>query len=392
MPSAYHPSLDCSQPGPQNVRHDENDLDCDELLYLRRDLTVRTPRGTPPVPDRPPGQICYVLSIFCLDVCETDSLGHVAGTLPGCEKHALPCQNPPRQSIDLRPTNDPWSRPGPLQGIINVPGHYAPNRLNQPYVSARMMNGQASNVTADVIEDEYVINRNDVSDELMSVVKSLTSSRRYVPQWYVYDTRGSEMCEDGGSSKTRLVIEAILKRRGRLTFVPVDMAKAADRFVLGLDMNTDRETLLQAYGKQWAPIWRDNLFDRFNKDFEGDMDAEKFEYNVDFVENPADGDTPSYVVKYLSSSGKQRVHFETLGLDIDFEDGENIYFYEGPNTSCKWNLGQVRRLVEKSGFAVDAYWTNDEGNYCVFCLEPTDICIGRESNPGLPRGRREFYH
>ncbi|KAI8490571.1 hypothetical protein Bbelb_318390 [Branchiostoma belcheri] len=336
-----------------------------------------------------------------------------------------------------------------------------------------MMNGQASNVTADVIEDEYVINRDDVSDELMSVVKSLTSSRRFVPQWYVYDTRGSEMCEEliqnsktyniwqhefnilqahadeivakvsssavlvdlgsGGSSKTRLVIEAMRKRRERFTFVPVDMAKefiescgrqlerdypgltvepfgglymdgvrhaaareeaklflflgssfsniplseqgkmlqeiranlkAADRFVLGLDMNTDRETLLQAYGKQWAPIWRDNLIDRFNKDFEGDMDAEKFEYNVDFVENPADGDTPtSYVVKYLSSSCKQRVHFETLGLDIDFEDGENIYFYEGPNTSCKWNLTQVRRLVMKSGFAVDAYWPNDEGNY-----------------------------
>ncbi|XP_078676411.1 uncharacterized protein LOC144913545 [Branchiostoma floridae x Branchiostoma belcheri] len=103
------------------------------------------------------------------------------------------------------------------------------------------------------------------------------------------------------------------------------------------------------------------------------MDAEKFEYNVDFVGNPADGDTPSYVVKYLSSSCKQRVHFETLGLDIDFEDGENIYFYEGPNTSCKWNLTQVRRLVMKSGFAVDAYWTNDEDNYCVFCLEPTDF-------------------
>ncbi|XP_078679264.1 histidine N-alpha-methyltransferase-like [Branchiostoma floridae x Branchiostoma belcheri] len=345
-----------------------------------------------------------------------------------------------------------------------------------------MMNGQTSDVITDVSDDEYVINHDDVSDELMSVIKSLTSSRRYVPQWYVYDTRGSEMCEEliqnsktyniwqhefnilqdhadeivakvsssavlvdlgsGGSSKTRLVIEAMRRRRERFTFVPVDMAKefiescgrqmerdypgltvepfgglymdgvrhaaareeaklflflgnsfsniplseqgkmlqeiranlkAADRFVLGLDMNTDRETLLQAYGKQWAPIWRDNLINRFNKDFVGDMDAEKFEYNVDFVENPADGDTPSYVVKYLSSSGKQRVYFETLGLDIDFEDGEKIYFYEGPNTSCKWNPGQVRRLVENSGFAVDAYWTNDEDNYCVFCLKPTDF-------------------
>ncbi|KAI8512581.1 hypothetical protein Bbelb_092200 [Branchiostoma belcheri] len=333
------------------------------------------------------------------------------------------------------------------------------------------MNGQVSDVS-----------RDDVSDELMSVVRSLTSSRRYVPQWYVYDTRGSEMCEEliqksetynvwqhehsilqahadeitgkvsspavlvdlgsGGSSKTRLVIEAMRKRREHFTFVPVDMAKeyiescgrqletdypgltvepfgglymdglrhvsvreepklllflgssfnnisvheqgrflleiraqlrAPDRFVIGLDMNTDREAVCQAYGKQWTPIWRDNLIHRFNKDFGGTMDAEKFEYQVDFVENPVDGDTPSYVVGYLRSSARQRVRFETLGLDIDFEDDEKIYFYEGPNTSCKFNPGQIRRLAERSGFTVDALWTNDEENYGVVCLAPTDV-------------------
>ncbi|XP_066301661.1 histidine N-alpha-methyltransferase-like [Branchiostoma lanceolatum] len=341
-----------------------------------------------------------------------------------------------------------------------------------------MVNGKAS----DVINQNDVINHNDVPEELTSVVASLTSERRYVPQWYVYDTRGSEMCEEliqksktyklwrheysilqthaddiaskvsspavlvdlgsGGSSKTRLVIEAMLKRNGHFTFVPVDMAKdfietcgrqleegypgltvepfgglymdgvrhvAAreeaklllwlgnsfsnisihgqvkmlqeirtqlcdrDRLVLGMDLNADREALLQAYGDQWTPIFRDNMISRFNKDFEGNMNADKFEFSSEFVENPPDGDTPSYVVKYLSSSAKQRVHFETLGLDIDFEDGEKIYFYEGPNTSCKWNLRQLRRLAEKSGFAVDSHWTDDEENYCVICLAPADV-------------------
>ncbi|XP_066303194.1 uncharacterized protein [Branchiostoma lanceolatum] len=55
-----------------------------------------------------------------------------------------------------------------------------------------MMNGKAS----DVINQNDVISHNDVPEELMSVVASLTSERRYVPQWYVYDTRGSEMCEE----------------------------------------------------------------------------------------------------------------------------------------------------------------------------------------------------
>ncbi|XP_035673936.1 histidine N-alpha-methyltransferase-like [Branchiostoma floridae] len=342
-----------------------------------------------------------------------------------------------------------------------------------------MMSGQASDVTT---ESGDVISHNDVPDELMSVVTSLTSPRRYVPQWYVYDTRGSELCEEliqksktykvwqheysilqthaddiaskvsspavlvdlgsGASSKTRLVIEAMRQRHGRLTFVPVDMAKEfiencgrqletdypgltvepfggmymdgvqnvaareenrlllwlgnsfsnvsihhqvkmlqeiraqlseGDRLVIGVDMDADREALSQAYGDQWAPIWRDNLISRLNKDFDGNMDVEKFDFSFELVENPPDGDTPSYVALSLSSSGRQRVHLRTLGLDIDFDDGEKIYFYEGPNTSCKFNLRQLRRLAESSGFAVDAYWTNAEENYCVICLAPADV-------------------
>ena len=64
---------------------------------------------------------------------------------------------------------------------------------------------------------------------------------------------------------------------------------------------------------------------------------------------------------------------EKLGLHIDFRDGESINFYEGPNTSCKWNMKQLLRLAERSGFAVDALWTNDEDNYCVICLAPAGV-------------------
>ncbi|XP_035677909.1 histidine N-alpha-methyltransferase-like [Branchiostoma floridae] len=342
------------------------------------------------------------------------------------------------------------------------------------------MSDHVSDAITTVSDD--AIKHSDVDEDMMSVVASLTSPRRYVPSWYLYDTRGSELCEEqiqksktyklwqheysilqthaddivskvsypavlvdlgsGASSKTRLIIEAMLKRGGRFTFVPVDMAKEfietcgrqldtdypgltvepfvglymdgvrhvaareepklllwlgssfgnvpvhqevkmlhdiraqlsdKDRLVLGMDMNTDREALSQAYGDQWIPLLRDNLISRYNKDFAGNMDAEKFKHIFEFVENPPDGDTPSYVVKSLSSSGKQRVHFGKLGLDIDFEDGERVYFCEGPNTSSKWNLGQLRRLAERSGFAVEAHWTNDEENYCVICLVVADV-------------------
>ncbi|CAH1265437.1 Hypp3181 [Branchiostoma lanceolatum] len=344
-----------------------------------------------------------------------------------------------------------------------------------------MMGSRASETPATTGSDD-VTSPYHVPAELMPVVTSLTSpERRYLPLWYLYDTRGSELCEEmiqtsksyklwkheysilqthaddiaskvsspavlvdlgsAASSKTRLIIEAMLKRHA-VTFVPVDTAKEfietcgrqlerdypgltvepfggfymdgvrhsaarsgiklllflgsslgnvsireqlkmlqeiraqltdQDRFILGVDMNTDRETLSQAYGDQWIPIWRDNLISRLNMDFGGDMNHEMFAFNFDFVENSADGDTPSYVQLSLSSSGKQRVHFEKLGIDIDFRDDERIHFNEGPNTSCKWNMKQLHSLAERSGFAVDAQWTNDEDNYCVICLAPAGV-------------------
>ncbi|XP_035682182.1 histidine N-alpha-methyltransferase-like [Branchiostoma floridae] len=330
----------------------------------------------------------------------------------------------------------------------------------------------------DVMKDLDVITR-DVPSALMPVVGGLTSRRKRVPYWYTYDTRGSEIYEEvattsktylnwhkehsvlqshsddiaaettspvilvelgsGASSKTRLILEAMLKRHGTLTFVPVDVSKehieevgqqlerdyegltvepfgglymegirhlstrkepkmllflggsfgnvciheqvdmmkevraqltAKDRFVLGLDMNMDRESLLEAYGQQWANNVLNNPIDRLNKDFDGDMDAAKFELVTEFIENPADGDTPSYVMGYWRSLSEHRVYFRKLGLNLDFQRGEKFFFTDGPNWSCKWSLHQIRRLAEKSGFALEDYWTNDAADYGVFCFAP----------------------
>eukprot|EP00058_Branchiostoma_floridae_P001044 XP_002586532.1 hypothetical protein BRAFLDRAFT_106431 [Branchiostoma floridae] len=317
---------------------------------------------------------------------------------------------------------------------------------------------------------------------LKSVVSGLTSKRKHVPHWYLYDTRGSEIYEEivrasstyqlwnheytllqthikdivgnmpsstmlvelgsGASSKTRPVIEALLERQGELTYVPVDIAKdyirevsrelereynaltaepfgglymdglrhlagrpepklllflgssfgnvpideqlpmmneirarlkVQDRFLLGLDMNTDREAVIRAYRAEFTRCpWLDNFIDRLNKDFEADMNKMAFEDTVDFLENPAYGDTPSYVQQYLKSSTKQRVHLRKLGVTIDFLAGERLYLSEGQNYSCKYSEHQVRRLVEKSNFAVEGFWVNEEAKYCVVCLVPNE--------------------
>ncbi|XP_078677402.1 histidine N-alpha-methyltransferase-like isoform X1 [Branchiostoma floridae x Branchiostoma belcheri] len=331
----------------------------------------------------------------------------------------------------------------------------------------------------DVIKEKNCVITRDVPPALMPVVAGLTSKRKRVPYWYLYDTRGSEIFEElvttsetytvwkkeysvlqshsddiaskttspvvlvdlgsGASSKTRLVIEAMLKRHGTLTFVPVDVSKehieevgkqlerdyegltvepfgglfvdglrylstrqeqkvilflgnsfsntciyeqvdlmkeiraqltAKDRFVMGLDMNVDRESLLKAYGQQWVTFQKDNPIRRLNEDFDGDMDPAKFELITDFVENPADGDTPSYVTGYWRSLAAQRVNFRKLGLNLDFQSGEKFFFSDGPNWSCKWNLHQIRRLAEKSGFALEDCWTNGAEDCGLVCFAP----------------------
>ncbi|XP_019625489.1 PREDICTED: uncharacterized protein LOC109470839 [Branchiostoma belcheri] len=340
-------------------------------------------------------------------------------------------------------------------------------------------NGSVSTKIGDVIKENNDVITRDVPPALMPVVAGLTSKRKRVPYWYLYDTRGSEIFEEvvttsktytvwkneysvlqrhsddiaskatspvvlvdlgsGASSKTRLVIEAMLKRHGTLTFVPVDVSKehieevgkqlerdyegltvepfgglfvdglrylstrqeqkvilflgnsfsntciyeqvdlmkeiraqftAKDRFVMGLDMNVDRESLLKAYGQQWVTFQKDNPIRRLNEDFDGDMDAAKFEFINDFKENPADGDTPSYVTGYWRSLAAQRVNFRKLGLNLDFQSGEKFFFSDGPNWSCKWNLHQIRRLAEKSGFALEDYWTNDAEDCGLVCFAP----------------------
>ncbi|XP_078581981.1 histidine N-alpha-methyltransferase-like [Branchiostoma floridae x Branchiostoma japonicum] len=313
--------------------------------------------------------------------------------------------------------------------------------------------------------DSFDFSNCDIALDLIPVVEGLTKERKRLPFWHGWDDKGSEIFEiiattsptytlwkrelallemksneiasettpptilvelgSGASSKTRLIIEAMLKNHGSLTFVPVDLAKdmitkvgkeleqsypglkvepfggifmdgirnlsnreenklllflgssfsnvcmyeqvnmmkeiraqltAKDRFLMGLDMDNDRASLLEAYNDQW--------------DFDGDMDKTKFEYVYDFVEKPADGEVPSYVVGYLKSLVEHSVNFRKLGLTVYFQAGEKIYFTDGPNHSSKWNPHQIHRLAERSGFAVENYWTNEASDYCLVCFVP----------------------
>lgn len=56
----------------------------------------------------------------------------------------------------------------------------------------------------------------------------------------------------------------------------------------------------------------------------------------------------------------------------------------GPRGGSRVGVGQVPGALERGSRAVPALGLQGQ--------KGTEHCMGRESNPGLPRGRREFYH
>eukprot|EP00058_Branchiostoma_floridae_P004419 XP_002589907.1 hypothetical protein BRAFLDRAFT_81965 [Branchiostoma floridae] len=233
----------------------------------------------------------------------------------------------------------------------------------------------------DVMKDLDVITR-DVPSALMPVVGGLTSRRKRVPYWVattsktylnwhkehsVLQSHSDDIAAkttspvilvelgSGASSKTRLILEAMLKRHRALTFVPVDVSKEHIEEV-GQQLERDYEGLtVEPFGGLYMEGIRH-------------LSTRKEPKMLLFL-----GGSFGNICIYEQVDMMKEVRAQLtgkLGLNLDFQRGEKFFFTDGPNWSCKWSLHQIRRLAEKSGFAVEDYWTNDAEDYGVFCFTP----------------------
>ncbi|MCA9321862.1 MAG: L-histidine N(alpha)-methyltransferase [Planctomycetes bacterium] len=138
-----------------------------------------------------------------------------------------------------------------------------------------------------------------------------------------------------------------------------------DRFLVGIDLRKDGETLEAAYDDASGVTERfnKNILRRINRELGGNFDLDSFRYDAQYRE------TEGRVVMQLISQVAQTVRIESLDLDIRFQAGEAIHTED----SYKYSLAEIDTLADEAGFSVKARWTDDLGYFSLNLLEPTGI-------------------
>jgi dimethylhistidine N-methyltransferase len=230
----------------------------------------------------------------------------------------------------------------------------------------------------------------------------------------------------GSASKTELILAATLRRQATCVYVPVDVSKAAldeavrrlsqvlpavrvrpirathegalaelakiegpslamfigssignldDReasgllrdlrralgartlLLLGTDLRKAPEILIPAYDDAAGvtAAFNKNVLARINRELGGHFDLALFRHVARW------NDPLSRMEMHLESLERQDVRIDALGISIHFEAGETIH----TESSVKYDLAHVGRLLETSGFSPRATYFDREGRFAV---------------------------
>jgi dimethylhistidine N-methyltransferase len=123
-----------------------------------------------------------------------------------------------------------------------------------------------------------------------------------------------------------------------------------DRLLLGVDMVKDLATLLAAYddAKGVTAAFNRNVLMRINRELGADFHPQCFRHKVRW-----NGEL-SRIEMHLESLIRQTVNIPALGLDISLRRGETIH----TENSYKFTVERIGQMLTKSGFQVDARWTD----------------------------------
>jgi len=134
-----------------------------------------------------------------------------------------------------------------------------------------------------------------------------------------------------------------------------------DALLLGVDLVKEDSILLAAYDDVAGvtAAFNRNLLLRLNRELGANFDPEAFAHRA--VWNRAE----SRIEMHLESLGAQRVRLAALDFEVDFAAGESIH----TENSYKYQPGQAEAMLDASGFAPAATWTDARGWFTV--------CLGR---------------
>ncbi|HEY8925813.1 MAG TPA: L-histidine N(alpha)-methyltransferase [Polyangia bacterium] len=127
--------------------------------------------------------------------------------------------------------------------------------------------------------------------------------------------------------------------------------------LLGTDLRKSPEVLIPAYDDAAGvtAAFNKNVLARINRELGGRFDLARFRHLARW------NSARSRIEMHLESTGDQSVPIDALGIVARFRRGETIH----TESSIKYDLPHVARLLESSGFAPPTVYLDPQGRFAV---------------------------
>jgi L-histidine N-alpha-methyltransferase len=128
-----------------------------------------------------------------------------------------------------------------------------------------------------------------------------------------------------------------------------------DSLLLGTDLVKDADRLVRAYDDSAGVTaqFNRNVLAVVNRELEADFDVESFTHVAKW--NTAE----ERIEMWLRANAAQRVNVESLGLTVDFADGEEML----TEVSCKFRPNGVAAELADAGLQRTHWWTDNAGDF-----------------------------
>ena len=134
-----------------------------------------------------------------------------------------------------------------------------------------------------------------------------------------------------------------------------EVLEPGEWLLLGTDLVKDAETLVRAYDDRQGvtAAFNRNVLTVLNRELGADFPVEDFEHHAVWDAQH------EWVEMRLRATRALSVRVEDLDLQVRFEEGEEIR----TEISSKFRREGVEAELSTAGFALDAWWTDEQGRF-----------------------------
>jgi dimethylhistidine N-methyltransferase len=127
--------------------------------------------------------------------------------------------------------------------------------------------------------------------------------------------------------------------------------------LMGTDLRKNPGVLRAAYDDAAGvtAAFNKNILHRINRDLGGHFDPDQFRHLALW------NDGESRIEMHLESAEPQEIAVDALHLQVRFRRGETIH----TESSCKYDLPRIERLLSAAGFSREASYSDGEGAFAV---------------------------